>query len=664
MRSLRTSLAAVLIAGLWTGTATAAGTLAPIGATDQPIQILDHDVSVVINNGFARTEVTQTFFNPNPVDLEAIYAFPVPKSASLSEVTIFVGELTIDGEVIERGRAEQIYQDEKSQGSDAGLATKETYQRFEFRVTPVRANAETRVRFVYYQPLPLDAGIGRYLYPLQEGGTDELAQSFWVPNEKVERSFSVNVELKSAVPVAEVRVPGHEGVAQVDRLGDGHYRIRVEHQGALLNSDFVVYYRLEEAPGRVELVAYKPDADEPGHFMMVVTPGIDLQPLSSGSDVVFVLDISGSMSSKIQTLAGGVAKALGNLRPEDRFRIVVFESRGHELTPGWLPATVENTQRIIRELEALQATGSTNLFEGLELALDRLDDDRATSLILVTDAVTNTGVVDPREFHRLLVQHDLRLFGFLMGNSGNWPLMRTIANATGGFYAPVSNADDVLGQILLAKSKVTHEALHGVDLEIRGVKTYDTTGELIRKLYRGQQLVLFGRYEDGGEATVALTARITGQDRVYQTRFAFPDQTDDDPEIERLFALATIEELEDRMNAGLLPADEGNDAILDLGLQYQLVTDETAMLVLTDEAFERHGIDRHNRTRVGLERAAQARRAVQAPVSRRVDRPQPMFKKPAPRLGGGAFEPTSGVIALTLALLARRAFARRERKGH
>ncbi len=100
-------------------------------------------------------------------------------------------------------------------------------------------------------------------------------------------------------------------------------------------------------------------------------------------------------------------------------------------------------------------------------------------------------------------QYDVRLFGFLMGNSANWPLMRMIADASGGFYARVSNADDIIGQIMLAKSKITHEALHDAEFEIRGVKTFDTTGEVLGKIYRGQQLVLFGRYEGAGAATLS-----------------------------------------------------------------------------------------------------------------------------------------------------------------
>ena len=56
-----------------------AGMLQPADAGHQPLRITDHAVQVVINNGFAITTVTQTFDNPNPAPLEAIYSFPLPK---------------------------------------------------------------------------------------------------------------------------------------------------------------------------------------------------------------------------------------------------------------------------------------------------------------------------------------------------------------------------------------------------------------------------------------------------------------------------------------------------------------------------------------------------------------------------------------------------------
>src|SRR5688500_20103663 len=80
--------------------ASAARTLTPIGAVYAPIQIRSHQVNITLNNGFAQTEVLQTFFNPGAQEMETIYAFPVPKSASLSEVTIVTGEKTLHGEVL------------------------------------------------------------------------------------------------------------------------------------------------------------------------------------------------------------------------------------------------------------------------------------------------------------------------------------------------------------------------------------------------------------------------------------------------------------------------------------------------------------------------------------------------------------------------------------
>src|SRR5687768_3231547 len=114
---------ATVIAGLCS--TYAAGTLTPVGAPQAPIQVRSHQVNVTLNNGFAQTEVLQTFFNPNPQDLEAVYAFPVPKSASLSEVTIVTGEKTLNGEVLPKAEAEKAYEEEKKSGNDAGLARSE-----------------------------------------------------------------------------------------------------------------------------------------------------------------------------------------------------------------------------------------------------------------------------------------------------------------------------------------------------------------------------------------------------------------------------------------------------------------------------------------------------------------------------------------------------------
>ncbi len=523
LRKTMMSIITLLMLTLTAGWGDAAGILTPVGSKHQPIQIRDHHVNVVINNGFAMTEVHQTFYNPNSEQLEAVYSFPLPKSASLSEVTYTVGERDIHGEVLEKNNARKIYEEEKGKGNESGLAEKNEYFTFEFKVFPVPALGDTRIRFLYYQPLQIDTGIGRYLYPLEDGGTDEAGMGFWTTNAKVDHSFSMSLELKSAYPVQDVRVPGFEAAATINEKGEGHYSMDMQLTDMQLTRDVIFYYRLQDnLPGRVEVIPFRDDENGAGTFMMVITPGEDLKPLSNGADYCFVLDISGSMQAKMTTLKKGVLKALEQLKPEDRFRLVSFESSARELTRDWVAVSPESIIQAKGILDSLSAKGSTNLYEGLQLGLKQLDDDRAANIVLVTDAVTNTGFVDPVKFHTLLKKVDVRVFGFLLGNSANWPLMQTVTETTGGFYDTISNLDDIMGKLLLAGSKIKYEALLDAEVKISGVPVTDLTDKTFRKVYRGQQLVFFGKYEKGGKAQVTLKASLTGEDKTYRTDFNFP----------------------------------------------------------------------------------------------------------------------------------------------
>src|SRR5687768_17131013 len=98
---------------------------------------------------------------------------------------------------------------------------------------------------------------------------------------------------------------------------------------------------------------------------------------------------------------------------------------------------------------------------------------------------------------------------------------------------------------------------------------------------------------------------------------------------------------------GLLPPEEAEHAIRDIGVKYQLVTDYTSMVVLADDVFEKRGIARNNRQRIEVERAAQASRASAGPVNRRVDNGAPMFRgRSAGLRGGGAFDLWMVLLAL------------------
>ena len=626
-----------------------AGILTPVDSPDSALKIKEHHVSVVINNGYARTEVQQVFLNESETDREAIYAVPVPENGSLSELEMMVDEKLLTGEVVKKEDAERIYEEEKLSGNDAGLASKESYQRFEFRVSRVPAQGEARMRYVYYESLVIDAGIGRYAYSLEEGGTDEAEAEFWTRNSKVESDFSIQVELKSAWPVEDVRTPGLKGL--LEKIDEKTVRYSYQSNGAAnLETDFVFYYKLQDGlPGRLEMMTYRRTAENPGSFLLLLTPGEDLEKLSEGADYVFVLDVSGSMQGKLHTLTSGVKRTIGQLQPNDRFRIVAFNRNSWDLTSDWLSATEGNVSFAAQQIDELQSNGGTNVYAGVKRGLRGMDSDRVSSLILVTDGVTNQGILDPRKFHELLHNKDIRFYGFLLGNSSNWQLMRVMCEASGGYYKSVSNADDVLGEIVLAKNKIVRQAIHDAELKIEGVKTFDVSDFQVGKIFHGQQLAFFGRYENGGEAKIRLTARISGEDKVYETRIQFPDKDESHPELERMWAMDQVQKIQVAEMIGFAEPNEAKAAIADIGVAYQIVTDHTSMVALDDDGFARHGIDRRNRERTAIEHAAQANRT--ASGAQRVDTNQPMYDRPAPSVeGGGAFGPW--FVGLTLAGLA------------
>jgi hypothetical protein len=140
--------------------------------------------------------------------------------------------------------------------------------------------------------------------------------------------------------------------------------------------------------------------------------------------------------------------------------------------------------------------------------------------------------------------------------------------------------------------------------------------------------VVLGHYWGDGVADVALSGRISGHPVSYQTRFDFPALATENPEIERLWAYASIEDAMAGIN------DFGEEAdlkqrIIDLGVEYALVTDYTAMVVMSDEAFNERGIERSNNKRLATEAAARQQRASRPAPSRRVDTASPCTRNPA-----------------------------------
>lgn len=144
-------------------------------------------------------------------------------------------------------------------------------------------------------------------------------------------------------------------------------------------------------------------------------------------------------------------------------------------------------------------------------------------------------------------------------------------------------------------------------------------------LYRGQQLIVFGHYRGEGDATVRLSGKISGKPVTYSTRFTFPKTAMRNPEVERLWAFASLEDLQREID------DFGENldltqAATDLAVEYGLVTPRTSMVVVQEKVFVARNIQRRNRDRLKMEAAARQIRMSQPVRARRVDRKAPAFQ--------------------------------------
>ncbi|WP_207232122.1 VIT and vWA domain-containing protein [Corallincola spongiicola] len=664
------SAAVLLLTGI-AGATQAAGLMTPINSGQSELTLQDHKVKVTIADGFATTTVEQVFANPHAQDLEAIYSFPVPSRASVGEFTYWIDGAPVHGEVVEKQKARDIYEQEKQQGNHVALTEQESYQRFEIRVFPVKAQNSVKIRLVYLQPIEVDHGVGRFLYPLESGGVDEAQKAFWSTDPVVKGQFSFELELKSGFPVEALRFPKHAQF-QLEQLGPQHWRAHYDSRAEIaedgsashfsLDEDILLYWRLQQGlPGAVELVSYKPDAKSQGTFMLTLTPSDDLQPLNSGRDWVLILDMSGSMSGKYQTLIEGVRRGFEKFGPEDRVRIVLFNNSSEDFSGGYVNATPANLDDLANRLAARSPGGGTNLMAGLKMGIKSLDADRTTGIWLVTDGVANVGETQQKKFLEVIKDKDLRLFTMILGNEANRPLLDALAKRSNGFALEVSNADDIMGQLTLAASKVNHQALHDIEVEVDGVKVGDLQPATIGSLYRGQQLQLFGHYWKGGDVKVTVKAKRGGQPISYRTQFKLPEQSTELPEIERLWAFAQIDELMAEQRDFGEDADR-KDAVVDLAKQYGLVTEYTSMLVLEADRFAEHGIEQKNAQRIETEQKAREIRKSQPVVDRQVDKQNPQYNKPRSGFsGGGGSMGWSGLTLLLLVVVGRQFVGMRRR---
>jgi len=165
-------------------------------------------------------------------------------------------------------------------------------------------------------------------------------------------------------------------------------------------------------------------------------------------NLVFLLDVSGSMQSpdKLPLLQSSLRQLVDTLDDKDRVAIVVYAGDSGLVLPS---TTGDQKSTILEAIESLQAGGSTNGADGLQLAYQVAEQHRSENsvnrIILATDGDFNVGISDHSDLKKYIEgKRDSGLFLSVLGfgRGANDKVMETLADHGNGNYASIDSLNE------------------------------------------------------------------------------------------------------------------------------------------------------------------------------------------------------------------------------
>ena len=602
----RTACAIGVAAAAFTApsTAEAAGMLIAEGGLGGRLNIIEHTVDVTINNGIAVTEVTQIFENQEDRQVEALYTFPVPNGASVSNFSMWINGKEMIGEVVEKKRAREIYDSYKRQRIDPGLLEQVDFKQFEMRIFPIAPLGEQKVQVKYYQELGVDHDWVNYVYPLAtntKGAVDEIVQG----------KFAFTMRVKSEVPIVEMKSASHANDFIFATQAANYAETSLEMTEGSLSRDIVLAYHTSRPHTGIDVVT-SANGNEDGYFYLTLTPGEELAETGPAMDYLFILDISGSManSGKLALSSESIAAFVDALHPDARFDVLTFNIQPTPLFGELRDVTDESRDRARKFVSNQSARGGTVLQSALRAAYNYADPngDRMLNLVILSDGLTQND--DQRALLDASGERpdNARVFCIGVGNEVNRPVLNQLAAEAGGLAAFISVDDDFERQAQAFQRKLIRPVATDIRIEIEGAETYDIVPATLPNLYHGMPMRVFGRYKNPGDAQVIVRGFVEGQSFEQRIAYTFPERDGDNPEIERMWASKSIAEIMDTARRNTQGELGGADVseIVRLGEGYSIVSEYTSFLVLENEGeYARWKIERRNALRENRDRTAQ-----------------------------------------------------------
>ncbi|MGC8959883.1 MAG: VIT domain-containing protein [Chloroflexia bacterium] len=535
------------------------------------LTVVYHHVEVTIEDQVATTRIDQLFRNDNRTTVEGTYIFPLPEEASIERFIMVVDGKPVEGRVLSREEARSIYESIVRKHRDPALLEYIGRNTFQASIFPIAPGEEKRVQIEYRQVLPVDQGLAEYVYPLS---TERFSP-------QPLRDVAITVRLTSREPLRAVYSPSHD--VSIDRPDDHHATVGYEAHDVLPDRDFALYYTVSPEDIGLNLLTYHPQGED-GFFLLLVAPPVEEETQEVvAKDVIFVLDTSGSMSGeKMEQARAALLFVLDHLNAEDRFAIVDFDSSVSAYAPELRPASERAEAR--RYVRDLSAGGSTHIEGALRQALDLADraSGRPQVILFLTDGLPTVGEQDPARLLALVRERsheNIRLFTFGVGYDVNSALLDALAEENHGAGAYILPGENLEERLSAFYAKISRPVLSGPTLDFGGIGIYDVYPSPLPDLFLGSQLVLAGRYREGGSATVTLRGRAGGGERTYRYEdLTFPRESAGNDFLPRLWASRKIGYL---LNEIRLHGEnrEVVDEIVELSLRYGIITPYTSFLV-------------------------------------------------------------------------------------
>jgi Ca-activated chloride channel homolog len=588
---------------------------------------LSSDVVIEISGDIARVNVRQRFRNPSKVWMEGVYVFPLPEHSAADRLIMHVGKREIEGRILEKQEAEQVYREAAEAGHHASLLTSARPNVFSTSVANIGPSEEIIIEIEYQDRIRFDDDTYSYRFPLvvaprytpgrkpmlavtppepRAGRWPEL-QSIDVtaegpavqrhmgqdifgpvrkPDDMPANPVSLAVLLDSGVPLSDISSPNHDITVEWD--SSSRAIIALSSGQVPTDQDFVLNWKPES--GSTPAVGlFSEGIKGASHLVTTLLPpdrgdtGITERP----RDIVFILDRSGSMhGTAIAQAKQAIRLAVARLPKDTRFNLIMFNNIAQPLFNGLRPAKEASVTRAFETLDRLESGGGTEMYPALDLAFNsERDADRLLQIVFLTDGA----VSNEEELFRLINERlgDARLFTVGIGPAPNSFFMRRAAEAGRGTFTYIDEPRELDNKVSALLRKLERPAMTDlrVTWNISGDHVPQTHPARLPDLYFGEPISFASKLAHKQlEGTLTITGR-RGEER-WSTTIDL-DQARRAAGVGAVWARAKIAELQAQRGQNAGEQDQIREQIIETALAYQLVTPFTSLVAVDENEIAR-----------------------------------------------------------------------------